>query len=67
MITLCGTLDLDCIVEGIESEEQLAQLQSLGCTLVQGYLIARPMTIDDLGAWIAARTQTFDDTQRISA
>lgn len=53
MIALCGTLDLECIVEGVEEEEQLVQLQRLGCTQVQGYLIARPMPIGALGAWLA--------------
>ena len=55
MIALCGTLDLECIVEGVEAEEQLAQLQQLGCTQVQGYLIARPMPVEALGAWLAAQ------------
>jgi diguanylate cyclase (GGDEF)-like protein len=55
MIALCGTLGLECIVEGVEAEEQLAQLQQLGCTQVQGYLIARPMPVEALGAWLAAQ------------
>ena len=31
------------IAEGVETEEQLAQLKQLGCQRAQGYFLARPM------------------------
>ncbi len=37
------SLGMRTTAEGVESEEQLAQLRSAGCTDVQGYLIGRPM------------------------
>ena len=55
MVTLCATLDLECIVEGVEEGEQLAILKGLGCRLFQGYLFARPMPAADLAAWLADR------------
>ncbi|BDA87017.1 GGDEF-domain containing protein [Aureimonas sp. SA4125] len=60
MIALCGTLNLECIVEGVENEEQLAQLRLLGCTLVQGYLMGRPMPLGELTPWFAAGPQSAD-------
>jgi diguanylate cyclase (GGDEF)-like protein len=54
MIALCGTLGLECIVEGVEEETQLADLQQLGCTFVQGYLVARPMPTGEVVPWLAA-------------
>jgi EAL domain-containing protein (putative c-di-GMP-specific phosphodiesterase class I) len=45
------------VSEGVETEAQRRRLLELGCTLIQGYLVARPMTRDALeehiaqGAW----------------
>jgi diguanylate cyclase (GGDEF)-like protein len=50
---LCANLGLDCIAEGIESEEQLAQVRDLGCRMAQGYLFARPMPMARLRDWLA--------------
>jgi len=38
ILSLARTLRLKVVAEGVETEEQLAQLQELGCDLVQGYL-----------------------------
>ena len=45
--TLATELGLSCVVEGIETEEQLHALPS--GLLGQGYLLGRPMTAADLG------------------
>lgn len=42
ILQVCRVLNLDCVAEGIETSEQLALLQSLGCSHGQGYLIGRP-------------------------
>ena len=49
------TLQLTVVAEGIESAEQWAALQAMGCGLGQGYLFARPMPHDDFVsyAWTA--------------
>ena len=39
---LAQNLNLEAIAEGIETEEQLRQLQILGCRFGQGYLFSRP-------------------------
>ena len=41
-------LDLEVIVEGIETEEQLAALGAYGIDGVQGYVFARPMDVISL-------------------
>ncbi|MFG6416392.1 putative bifunctional diguanylate cyclase/phosphodiesterase [Roseateles sp. DC23W] len=41
-------LQLEVIAEGIEDEAQLAVLQACGCRLGQGYLLGRPLPLDDL-------------------
>ncbi len=47
IISLAKNLNLEVIAEGIETEEQLEQLQLLGCKLGQGYLFAEPMSYED--------------------
>ncbi|CDM24002.1 diguanylate cyclase/phosphodiesterase [Castellaniella defragrans 65Phen] len=43
IIALGHSLELDIVAEGVETPEQLARLQRLGCDLIQGYLIGRPV------------------------
>ena len=51
IIGLAHNLGLDVVAEGVETPEQLAQLQSLGCEFGQGYLFSRP--------WTLARSRLF--------
>lgn len=44
---ICHDLDLQLIVEGVETEEQFQILHNLGCDGLQGYLISRPIPISD--------------------
>ncbi|MEO7673624.1 MAG: EAL domain-containing protein, partial [Pyrinomonadaceae bacterium] len=36
-------LGIEVVAEGIETEQQLEMLRSLGCRLGQGYLFSRPV------------------------
>jgi EAL domain-containing protein (putative c-di-GMP-specific phosphodiesterase class I) len=38
----------DVVAEGVETTEQLAQLNSLNCHRAQGYLFSRPVHVDDV-------------------
>lgn len=40
------------LAEGVETEEQIQALIKLGCHYSQGYLIARPMPIEDISDWL---------------
>ena len=42
ILQVCRVLNLECVAEGVETQEQLTLLQSMGCTHAQGYLIGRP-------------------------
>ena len=46
IIAMASTIGLEVIAEGVETEAQLAQLQSHGCALYQGYLFGRPEPIE---------------------
>ncbi|WP_062115875.1 putative bifunctional diguanylate cyclase/phosphodiesterase [Aureimonas sp. AU40] len=54
ILMLCQSMTLECVVEGVETVEQLATLRELGARAFQGYLFAKPMPMDALLAWIDA-------------
>ena len=41
--TLCADLGIDLVAEGVERPEELAVLAGAGVTLIQGWLLARPV------------------------
>jgi diguanylate cyclase (GGDEF)-like protein/PAS domain S-box-containing protein len=47
ILALGHSLDLHIIAEGVESPEQLARLQALGCHTGQGFLFGRPVEPDE--------------------
>lgn len=42
LLDLCGTFNIDVLAECVETTAEYATLRSLGITLMQGYLFARP-------------------------
>ncbi|MCY1180407.1 Cyclic di-GMP phosphodiesterase PdeR [compost metagenome] len=45
IVAMARSLDLAVIAEGVETSEQLAFLEKLGCHLYQGYLFSRPLPL----------------------
>lgn len=43
VVSLCSSLGLVCIIEGVETTTQATNLQNIGCDLMQGYLFSYPM------------------------
>lgn len=52
IIELGNILGLSVIAEGIETEQQKAHLLSLGCENGQGYLFAKPMSLENTIHWV---------------
>jgi len=52
-IDLAHSLGLQVTAEGVETETALALLSGMGCDLAQGYLIARPMPMNQLLNFLA--------------
>ncbi len=48
IIAMAKNLDLKVVAEGIETQAQLDALKALSCESGQGYLLARPMSADEL-------------------
>jgi EAL domain-containing protein (putative c-di-GMP-specific phosphodiesterase class I) len=53
LLRLGADLGLQVVAEGVERPKQLDLLRQLGCRLVQGYLVARPMWADAVPGSIA--------------
>lgn len=53
VVTLGRGLKLDVIAEGVETPEQYEALKALGCDMVQGFLLARPLAPEKLRALLA--------------
>jgi len=51
-ITLGRSLGLDLVAEGVETHEQLDNLENMGVDIVQGYLIAKPMESMVFEQWL---------------
>jgi EAL domain-containing protein (putative c-di-GMP-specific phosphodiesterase class I) len=47
VIGMARTLNVACVAEGIETEEQKVALQLLGCPIGQGFLLGRPVAIEE--------------------
>jgi diguanylate cyclase (GGDEF)-like protein len=43
MIGIANSMGMSAIAEGVETQEQLAQLRSLNCNFAQGYLFSKPI------------------------
>lgn len=67
ILDLCRHLALDCVVEGIETAEQMRLLRSVGCRAMQGYLFHRPMPADAIPAYEAACTLPPPPTMQAAA
>ena len=48
MISMGHIMGLDVISEGVEQEEQLAALRSIGCDLIQGFIWGKPLPPEDV-------------------
>jgi diguanylate cyclase (GGDEF)-like protein/PAS domain S-box-containing protein len=47
MVGLASDLQMRTIAEGVETQEELALVRSLGCPLVQGYIFGKPMPAEE--------------------
>ena len=54
IVTEARRLDLDVVAKGVEHADQQAFLSALGCHLMQGHRLVRPMSGDMFADWLAA-------------
>ena len=54
VVSLADQLGLRSVAEGVDSREALGELRRLGCDLVQGFVLATPMSSAAFEAWMFA-------------
>jgi predicted signal transduction protein with EAL and GGDEF domain len=59
IVRLARAFDLPVVAEGIETTEQLAALDALGCGLGQGFLFARPRPAEELTPLVVASAPAY--------
>jgi EAL domain-containing protein (putative c-di-GMP-specific phosphodiesterase class I) len=52
-IKMADALGLITVAEGVEEIQDWEVLKSLGCNVVQGYIVAKPMPVEVLDSWLA--------------
>jgi EAL domain-containing protein (putative c-di-GMP-specific phosphodiesterase class I) len=53
IMDLAANMEMRCVAEGVETEETAALLEQLGACDMQGFLIAQPMPVEAVAAWLA--------------
>jgi diguanylate cyclase (GGDEF)-like protein len=48
MVTLAHALGIEVTAEGVETQEQMVLLKEMGCNILQGFLLAKPIPGDEL-------------------
>lgn len=55
IVALCQGMQIECVAEGAETENQVRYLQGIGCQLIQGYYYSRPMPQAQILPYLAER------------
>lgn len=64
-IDLAHALDMEVTAEGVETQAAMALLSVMGCDMVQGYLISRPISIDAFRSFLHEyRNRPVEDTRQ---
>jgi diguanylate cyclase (GGDEF)-like protein len=56
IVRMLGMLDVEIVAEGIETAQQLAYVQAMGCDAGQGYGLSRPLTAPDVELLLRTHT-----------
>lgn len=52
IVEIGQALDIEVVAEGVETQEHVDVLRAEGCTVLQGFALARPMLAQDLAAFL---------------
>jgi len=63
VVALGRALGIAVVAEGVEGADQLAELRRLGCALVQGFYLGRPVPASELAAQLRPTVIEFSTTR----
>ncbi|HAT2159624.1 TPA: EAL domain-containing protein [Legionella pneumophila] len=58
IISLAMNLNLEVVAEGVETKEQFDYLKQNQCNIIQGYYFSKPLTAEEMTAYIFQFTRT---------
>lgn len=58
IVALGKAMELDIVAEGVENDREFALVRKLGCNLVQGFFIGKPMPADRFLNWCGGHEDT---------
>ncbi len=64
IIDLGHNLSLNVVAEGVENKETAIGLKKMGCDVLQGYYISRPISNEDFLAWLPSKNRKKEHTQK---
>ncbi len=64
-IELGHNMGLKVVAEGVDSEPAKQILSDLGCDMIQGHLLAKPMPLSDFSQWLSSRTGNTNSVQEL--
>lgn len=60
MIVIAKILQLETVAEGVETSTEFGHLSGMGCDIIQGYYLGKPMHPDELSALIQSVSEPND-------
>lgn len=66
-LALARSLKMTSVAEGIQHRRDSELLHELGCDVLQGYMIGRPVTEEALHEWLADWERSLDGTPQVHA
>ncbi len=66
VIAMAGALGLLVVAEGVETEAAWERLRKMGCTLAQGYYLARPLPAPEAMTWLHHSTDGLNAASQLA-